>query len=414
MTRTFFISGAVLGNAWPIPDPVMNDLQHLPPFHTRQWQPWRAHPLGAEPAFLDGELDVLDELGVGVEVEERREPAVDLAGAIPVAAQGKAQGPAAFAAAQKKGPKAPRLTPGGKPFHIKMDDELNKKADGIGGHLSTFASSAALYDVGFNHFFRGKDDGGSGDHIYFQGHAAPGIYARAFLERRLGEDDLDRFRREIGRGTRGLSSYPHPRLMPDFWEFPTVSMGLGPLTALYQARFNRYLHQRGLAEASARAAMAEAPADFEEFRPYLLRYALMQLRDSDAAQDVVQETLLAALQGARQFEQRSAVRTWLIGILKHKITDHLRRRGIRDHVDIDEMSNSLELSVQAGSASAVDARRMLDSLPERQRTIVSEISIEGRSAADVASHLGMSEGAVRVALHRALKSLAALYRRDRS
>jgi pyruvate dehydrogenase E1 component len=122
----------------------------------------------------------------------------------------------------------------------------NKSADGIGGHLSTFASSAALYEIGFNHFFRGKDDGNAGDHVYYQGHAAPGVYARAFLERRLEEEDLDHFRREIGRNGQGLSSYPHPRLMPHFWEFPTVSMGLGPLTALYHARFNRYLLNREL------------------------------------------------------------------------------------------------------------------------------------------------------------------------
>lgn len=127
----------------------------------------------------------------------------------------------------------------------------NTKAEGIGGHLSTFASSASLYEIGFNHFFRGKDSGSPGDHVYFQGHAAPGVYARAFLERRLNEDDLDAFRREIGREGRGLSSYPHPRLMPDFWEFPTVSMGLGPLTALYQARFNRYLLNRKIDDTSA-------------------------------------------------------------------------------------------------------------------------------------------------------------------
>jgi pyruvate dehydrogenase E1 component len=124
----------------------------------------------------------------------------------------------------------------------------NKHADGIGGHLSTFASSASLYEVGFNHFFRGKDDGQPGDQVYFQGHAAPGVYARAYLEGRLTEDDLDHFRQEIGRV--GLSSYPHPRLMPDFWEFPTVSMGLGPITALYQARFNRYLQNRRLDDTS--------------------------------------------------------------------------------------------------------------------------------------------------------------------
>ena len=126
----------------------------------------------------------------------------------------------------------------------------NARAEGIGGHLSTFASSASLYEIGFNHFFRGKDDGQAGDHIYFQGHAAPGVYARAFLEGRLSADDLDHFRREIGRGGRGLSSYPHPRLMPDFWEFPTVSMGLGPITALYHARFNRYLLNRKLDDTS--------------------------------------------------------------------------------------------------------------------------------------------------------------------
>jgi len=127
--------------------------------------------------------------------------------------------------------------------------KANKAADGIGGHLATFASSAALYDVGFNWFWRGKDDGTAGDAVYVQGHAAPGIYARAYLEGRLSEDQLDRFRREIGGG--GLSSYPHPRLMPDFWEYPTVSMGLGPINSLYQARFNRYLHHRQLDDTSA-------------------------------------------------------------------------------------------------------------------------------------------------------------------
>jgi pyruvate dehydrogenase E1 component len=128
--------------------------------------------------------------------------------------------------------------------------KANKHADGIGGHLSTFASSASLYEIGFNHFFRGKDDGNSGDQVYFQGHAAPGVYARAFLEGRLTADDLDHFRTEIGRGGHGLSSYPHPRLMPEFWEFPTVSMGLGPISALYQARFNRYLLNREIADTS--------------------------------------------------------------------------------------------------------------------------------------------------------------------
>ena len=125
--------------------------------------------------------------------------------------------------------------------------KANKAADGIGGHLSTFASSAALYEVGFNHYFRGKDDGLPGDHVYIQGHAAPGIYARAYLERRIDDEDLDRFRREIGGG---LSSYPHPRLMPDFWEYPTVSMGIGPINSIYQARYNKYLLNRRIDDAA--------------------------------------------------------------------------------------------------------------------------------------------------------------------
>ena len=126
--------------------------------------------------------------------------------------------------------------------------KANKRAEGIGGHLSTFASTAMLYEVGFNHFFRGSADGAPGDHIYFQGHAAPGIYARSFVEHRLDEHDLDGFRREIGGG---LSSYPHPRTMPKFWEFPTVSMGIGPLNSLYQARFLKYLQHRGIDDTSA-------------------------------------------------------------------------------------------------------------------------------------------------------------------
>jgi pyruvate dehydrogenase E1 component len=126
----------------------------------------------------------------------------------------------------------------------------NNNFAGIGGHLATYASAATLYEVGFNHFFHGKDGGGSGDQIFYQGHAAPGIYARAFLEGRLTVDQLDHFRRETGT-VPGLSSYPHPRLMPEFWEYPTVSMGLGPISAVYQARYNRYLKNRGLLDTSS-------------------------------------------------------------------------------------------------------------------------------------------------------------------
>ncbi len=130
-----------------------------------------------------------------------------------------------------------------------MVTRANMLSEGIGGHLATYASSASLYEVGFNHFFHGNDGERPGDLISFQGHAAPGIYARAFLEGRFTEDQLDHFRRELG--GRGLSSYPHPRLMPEFWEFPTVSMGLGPLASIYQARFNRYLNHRGLVDTSS-------------------------------------------------------------------------------------------------------------------------------------------------------------------
>ena len=121
---------------------------------------------------------------------------------------------------------------------------------GVGGHISTYASSASLYEVGFNHFFRGKSHPGGGDQIFIQGHGSPGIYARAFLEGRLSADRLDGFRQEHSHPGGGLPSYPHPRLMPDFWEFPTVSMGLGPMNAIYQARFNHYLHDRGIKDTS--------------------------------------------------------------------------------------------------------------------------------------------------------------------
>src|SRR6188474_184037 len=121
---------------------------------------------------------------------------------------------------------------------------------GVGGHISTYASAASLYEVGYNHFFRGRNHPGGGDHIFFQGHASPGMYARAFLEGRLSEHQLDGFRQELTHPGGGLPSYPHPRLMPDFWEFPTVSMGLGPSSAIYQAWTNRYLHLRGIKDTS--------------------------------------------------------------------------------------------------------------------------------------------------------------------
>ncbi|WP_461021929.1 pyruvate dehydrogenase (acetyl-transferring), homodimeric type [Thalassiella azotivora] len=126
----------------------------------------------------------------------------------------------------------------------------------VGGHISTYASSATLYEVGFNHFFRGKDHPGGGDHVFIQGHASPGIYARAFLEGRLSEGQLDGFRQELSHPGGGIPSYPHPRLMKDFWEFPTVSMGIGPMNAIYQAQFNKYLHARGIKDTSQQQVWA--------------------------------------------------------------------------------------------------------------------------------------------------------------
>ncbi|WP_459556033.1 pyruvate dehydrogenase (acetyl-transferring), homodimeric type [Lacunimicrobium album] len=125
----------------------------------------------------------------------------------------------------------------------------NKYYDGVGGHISSYASSATLYEIGYNHFFHARTENHTGDMIYFQGHTSPGMYARAFLEGRLTEDNLVKFRREVPRGT-GLSSYPHPWLMEDFWQFPTVSMGLGPICSIYQARFLRYLRDRGIIDTS--------------------------------------------------------------------------------------------------------------------------------------------------------------------
>ena len=147
---------------------------------------------------------------------------------------------------------------------------------GTGGHIGTYASAASLYEVGFNHFFRGKDHPGGGDQVFFQGHASPGIYARAFLAGRLTEAQLDRFRREVEPG--GLSSYPHPRLMPSYWEFPTVSMGLGAIGAIHQARTNRYLHHRGFRDTSQQRVWFFG-GDGETAEPEVLGPLSMAARD---------------------------------------------------------------------------------------------------------------------------------------
>ena len=153
---------------------------------------------------------------------------------------------------------------------------------GVGGHISSYASTATLYEVGFNHFFRGKDHPGGGDHVLFQGHASPGNYARAFIEGRLSEADLDGFRQEYSHpaGGRGLPSYPHPRRMEDFWEFPTVSMGLGPAEAIYQAWFDRYLAGAGIKDTSAQrtwAFLGDGEMDEPESRGMLQLAANQQL-----------------------------------------------------------------------------------------------------------------------------------------
>ena len=143
---------------------------------------------------------------------------------------------------------------------LAMVVRANARQGELGGHIASYASAADLFEVGFNHFFRARHAGHGGDLVFFQPHSAPGVYARAFVEGRLSEDDLDHYRQEVaatalraqGGTARGLSSYPHPWLMPDFWQFPTGSMGLGPLSAVYQARFMRYLEHRGLAPASDR------------------------------------------------------------------------------------------------------------------------------------------------------------------
>ncbi|QNE89923.1 pyruvate dehydrogenase (acetyl-transferring), homodimeric type [Corynebacterium incognita] len=151
----------------------------------------------------------------------------------------------------------------------------------VGGHISTYAGAAPLYEVGFNHFFKGKDAPGGGDQIFFQGHASPGVYARAFMEGRLSEEDMDGFRQEVSRGEgKGMPSYPHPRGMEWFWEFPTVSMGLGPINAIYQARFNKYLENRGIKDTSQQhvwAFLGDGEMDEPESRGLIHMATLYEL-----------------------------------------------------------------------------------------------------------------------------------------
>ena len=158
-----------------------------------------------------------------------------------------------------------------------MVTKANKENDGIGGHISTYASVSTLWEVGMNHHFKGKQGGNTiGDHVYFQGHASPGIYARAWLEGRLSKEQINNFRQEVK--NLGLSSYPHPRLMPDFWEFPTVSMGLGPMSAIHHARFNRYLSDRGMAD-TAESTVWYTMGDGESDEPESLSEIALAARE---------------------------------------------------------------------------------------------------------------------------------------
>ncbi|MDQ2623816.1 MAG: pyruvate dehydrogenase (acetyl-transferring), homodimeric type, partial [Actinomycetota bacterium] len=161
-----------------------------------------------------------------------------------------------------------------------MVTRAQRPAISVGGHISSYASVATLNEVGLNHFFRGKDHPGGGDQIYFQGHASPGVYARAFLEGRLSADQLDGFRQELSHPGGGLPSYPHPRLAPDLWEFPTVSMGLGPASAIYQAWTNKYLHTRGIKDTSQQhvwAFLGDGEMDEPESRGMLQHAAWQEL-----------------------------------------------------------------------------------------------------------------------------------------
>ncbi len=201
----------------------------------------------------------------------------------------------------------------------------NKVTSELGGHIASFASSATLYDVGFNHFWHAPSESHGGDLVFIQGHSAPGIYARAFMEGRLGEADLDKFRQEVDGG--GLSSYPHPWLMPDFWKFPTVSMGLGPLMAIYQARFMRYLHDRGILETEGRkvwAFMGDGEMDEPESLGAIALAAREKLDNLDIRHQLQPATARRA--GPRQRQDHSGTGAELPG---HRLECHQGDLGLQ-------------------------------------------------------------------------------------
>ena len=198
---------------------------------------------------------------------------------------------------------------------------------GVGGHISTYASSASLYEVGFNHFFRGLDDPNGGDQIFIQGHASPGIYARSFLEGRLTEEQLDGFRQEKSKAPNGIPSYPHPRLMPEYWQFPTVSMGLGPINAIYQAMTNKYLTNRGikdLADSHVWAFLGDGEMDEVESRGQLQVAANEGLDNLDVRRQL--QPAAPRRPGARQRQDHPGARELLP---RRRLERHQGRLGQR-------------------------------------------------------------------------------------
>ena len=233
--------------------------------------------------------------------------------------------------------------------------------------------AASLYEVGFNHFFRGKDAPGMGDQVFFQGHAAPGIYARAFLEGRLTESQLDHFRQEVVPGE-GLSSYPHPRLMPDFWEFPTVSMGLSPLAAIYQARFNRYLHHRGIKDTSDNRVWAFL-GDGETDEPESLGVALDRRARGPRQPDLRRQLQPAAPRraGARQRQDHPGAR---VGLPRRRLERHQGHLGPR----VGRAARPRHRR-RAGPPDGRDARRRVAEVLGRERRLHPRALLRHRPAA---------------------------------
>jgi pyruvate dehydrogenase E1 component len=264
---------------------------------------------------------------------------------------------------------------------VAMVLRANSRFSGIGGHLATYASAASLYEVGFNHFFRGKDDGGSGDQIFYQGHAAPGIYARAFLEGRLTEDQLDHFRREAVPGE-GLPSYPHPRLLPDFWEFPTVSMGIGPISAIYQARFNRYLQNRGQLDTSGSRVWAFV-GDGETDEPETLGALHLAAREGLDNLTFVINCNLQRLDGPvrgngkiiQELESAFRGAGWnVIKVIWAREWDELLARDV-DGVLVEKMNNTLDGEFQKYSvAGGAYIREHFFGPDQRLRKLVEHLS----------------------------------------